>query len=100
MRTVTFSRSGPSDPAMVSGPVDLHLQHDRPKGSDPYRRLIGAALRGDPSLFARQDGVMEAWRIVDPALSPDVPVYPYARGSWGPGEADSVLMGIGPWVTH
>jgi glucose-6-phosphate 1-dehydrogenase len=87
-------------PAMVSGPVDLHLQHDRPKGSDPYRRLIGAALRGDPSLFARQDGVMEAWRIVDPALSPDVPVYPYARGSWGPGEADSVLMGIGPWVTH
>jgi glucose-6-phosphate 1-dehydrogenase len=87
-------------PAMVSGPVDLHLQHDRPKGSDPYRRLIGAALRGDPSLFARQDGVMEAWRIVDPALSPDVPVHSYARGSWGPGEADSVLRGIGPWVTH
>ena len=43
---------------------------------------------------------MEAWRIVDPALSSEVPVHTYERGSWGPGEADAILRGIGPWVTH
>jgi glucose-6-phosphate 1-dehydrogenase len=82
-------------PSMVSGPVELHLQHDRVKGRDPYHRLLGAALRGDSSLFARQDGVVEAWRIVDPILTsnPGVATRPiaYPRGSWGPQEADRLL---------
>jgi glucose-6-phosphate 1-dehydrogenase len=86
-------------PAMVSGPVDLHLQHDREKGRDPYDRLIGAALRGDASMFARQDGVMEAWRVVEAALSSELPLHPYARGTWGPAEADRLLDGTGPWTT-
>ncbi|HEY6934379.1 MAG TPA: glucose-6-phosphate dehydrogenase [Marmoricola sp.] len=62
-------------------------------GSDvrPYDRLIGAALDGDRWLFARQDTVETAWRIVDPVLGDAVPVHPYARGSWGPGEADRLL---------
>lgn len=86
-------------PAMVSGPVELHLEHDRKPGRDAYDRLIGDALRGDPGLFARQDGVMEAWRIVDRVLGDRQPVRPYPVGSWGPDEADAVLGSDWTWVT-
>jgi glucose-6-phosphate 1-dehydrogenase len=57
----------------------------------PYDRLIGAALAGDRWLFARQDSVEAAWRVVDPVLGGEVPVLPYARGTWGPREADRLL---------
>ncbi|MEU9078754.1 glucose-6-phosphate dehydrogenase [Kitasatospora sp. NPDC048538] len=68
-------------------------------GSDmrPYDRLIGAALDGDRWLFARQDTVEAAWRIVDPVLGDAVPVHPYARGTWGPGEADALLADGETW---
>jgi len=86
-------------PAMVSQPIELHLEHDRPKGRDAYDRLLGDALRGDPSLFARQDGVMEAWRVVDDTLSGCRPVVPYERGTWGPSSADSLLGPDWSWIT-
>lgn len=76
---------------MVSGPTELHLQHDRPEGREAYDRLIGDALRGDPSLFARRDGVMEAWRIVEPVLDEYPAAISYPRGTWGPQEADRLL---------
>ncbi len=63
----------------------------------PYDRLIGAALDGDRWLFARQDTVEAAWEIVDPVLGDVVPVHPYARGSWGPKEADRLLTGRDTW---
>jgi glucose-6-phosphate 1-dehydrogenase len=85
--------------AMVSGPVELHLHYDLARGRDAYERLIGDALRGDPGLFARQDGVMEAWRIVEPVLANQPSVVPYERGSWGPAEADTVLGPDWSWVT-
>jgi glucose-6-phosphate 1-dehydrogenase len=68
-------------------------------GSDmrPYDRLIGAALDGDQRLFARQDTVEAAWRIVDPVLGDAVPVHPYPRASWGPGEADRLLPARETW---
>ena len=68
-------------------------------GSDirPYDRLIGAALDGDRWLFARQDTVEAAWEIVDPVLGDVVPVHPYARGSWGPKEADRLLADRETW---
>ncbi len=68
-------------------------------GSDirPYDRLIGAALDGDRWLFARQDTVEAAWRIVDPVLGDVVPVHPYAQGSWGPKEADRLLPDRETW---
>lgn len=68
-------------------------------GSDmrPYDRLIGAALDGDRWLFARQDTVEAAWRIVDPVLGDTVPVHPYARGTWGPEEADALLPDGDTW---
>ncbi|MEZ0070365.1 glucose-6-phosphate 1-dehydrogenase [Streptacidiphilus sp. MAP12-20] len=63
----------------------------------PYDRLIGAALDGDRWLFARQDTVEAAWRIVDPILGDVVPAHPYARGSWGPKEADALLPHGDTW---
>ena len=87
-------------PEMVSGPVDLHLRHDRPQGRDGYDRLLADALRGDAGLFARQDGVMEAWRVVEPVLSDRRPVVTYERGSWGPASADGVLGADWEWITR
>jgi glucose-6-phosphate 1-dehydrogenase len=62
-------------------------------GSDirPYDRLIGAALTGERWLFAQQETVEAAWRVVDPVLGDVVPVQPYPRGSWGPEAADRLL---------
>ena len=57
---------------------------------DAYERLLGAAMSGDNSLFAREDYVEEAWRIVDPVLKKGTPVFPYAQNSWGPAEVAHV----------
>jgi glucose-6-phosphate 1-dehydrogenase len=56
----------------------------------PYERVLGAAMVGDMALFARQDYVEEAWRIVDPILKMESPVYSYACNSWGPREAERI----------
>ena len=68
-------------------------------GSDmrPYDRLIGAALNGVRFAFARQDAVEAAWRVVDPILTGDIPVHSYARGSWGPKQADALLPNGDVW---
>jgi glucose-6-phosphate 1-dehydrogenase len=63
----------------------------------PYDRLIGAALDGDRWLFAQQATVEAAWRVVDPVLGDVTPVHPYARGSWGPSEADRLLPDRDAW---
>jgi len=86
--------------ALVSGPTELHLRHDRPAGRGAYDRLLGDALRGDPSLFARRDGVLEAWRIVEPVLNDHRPALEYDRGSWGPRTADVLLDGNWEWITR
>jgi glucose-6-phosphate 1-dehydrogenase len=52
--------------------------------------LLGAAMAGDNSLFAREDYVEEAWRIVDPVLKKGTPVFPYAQNTWGPAEVARV----------
>ncbi len=64
---------------------------------EPYERVLTDALAGDSSIFARQDYVEEAWRIVDPVLKADTPVYSYEPHSWGPREAES-LVPPGGWV--
>ncbi len=72
---------------------------ERP-GSDqlPYDRLIGAALDGNSWLFARQDSVEAAWRVVDPVLGDVTPVHPYAKATWGPQEADRLLPARDMWL--
>jgi glucose-6-phosphate 1-dehydrogenase len=80
-------------------PAPEVLNFSGQSGSDmrPYDRLIGAALDGDRWLFARQDTVEAAWQVVDPVLGDVTPVHPYARGSWGPAEADRLLPGGDSW---
>src|SRR5215468_8081341 len=57
---------------------------------DAYERVLGAAMAGDSTLFAREDYVEEAWRIVEPVLKKNTPVYPYAAKTWGPDEVERV----------
>lgn len=57
---------------------------------DAYERVLGDAMKGDATLFARQDYVEEAWRIVDPVLKKVTPVYQYEPNTWGPGEVERV----------
>jgi len=63
----------------------------------PYDRLIGAALDGNRVLFARQDTVEAAWRVVDPILGDAVPLHTYPRGTWGPKEAELLLPDGESW---
>ena len=81
-------------------PQPEELTFAQQPGSDmrAYDRLIGAALDGDRWLFARQDTVEAAWRVVDPVLGDVVPVHPYAQGSWGPGEAGRLLPDRDAWI--
>jgi glucose-6-phosphate 1-dehydrogenase len=77
--------------AMVGEPVELYARHESPEVIPPYQRLIGDATEGDQILFAREDTVEAAWRIVDPVLDHQVPVLAYERGTWGPAEAGDLL---------
>jgi glucose-6-phosphate 1-dehydrogenase len=61
-------------------------RHPRADEMDAYERVLGDAMAGDATLFAREDYVEEAWRIVDPMLKVDTPVYEYQPGTWGPDE--------------
>ena len=60
------------------------------KEMDAYERALSDAMAGDSSLFARQDYVEEAWRIVDPALKAGTPLCEYDPKSWGPLEVERV----------
>jgi len=78
-------------------PQELHFAEHPGADMRPYDRLIGAALNGERWLFAQQDTVEAAWRIVDPVLGNVVPVQPYARGSWGPEQAAGLLPAGEAW---
>ena len=62
----------------------------RAGGIDAYERLLGAAMEGDATMFARKDYVDEAWRIVDPVLKTGTPLYEYEPNTWGPSEVERV----------
>ena len=59
--------------------------------------MLTDAIQGDATLFARQDYVEEAWRIVDPVLKVKTPVHEYTPGTWGPAEAQKNLSPPGGW---
>jgi len=85
-----FNRISPDDESesQVSEMVASH----RPttKEMDAYARVLTDAMTGDATLFAREDYVEEAWRIVDPVLKSNTPVYDYEPKTWGPKEVESV----------
>ncbi len=93
--TLTGKRPGPD---MAPQLRELgYIGEEAAKLMRPYDRLIGAALSGDRYLFARQDTVEAAWRIVQPVLGDVVPVRPYQRGTWGPREADALVPDGESW---
>ena len=84
---------------MATGAVDLSVDYKHQLGGDKaeaYERLLSDALAGDRQFFARQDGVEEAWRIVQPLLDDPPPTRLYRAGTWGPPEAER-LPGIDRW---
>jgi glucose-6-phosphate 1-dehydrogenase len=72
-------------------------RHARPDEMEPYERVLSDAMAGDAFLFARQDYVEEAWRIVDPVLKEATPVYVYEPHTWGPKEVDQSVLPPGGW---
>jgi glucose-6-phosphate 1-dehydrogenase len=77
--------------------LDMEFADEGGEGPTPYEVLLQAAMAGNNARFTRQDGVEEAWRIMAPLLEAPPPVHPYAKGSWGPPEADRLLAGEGRW---
>ena len=83
--------------AMVGEAVELYASHQSGTERPPYQRLIGDAIRGDQSLFAREDWVEAAWRVVDGVLDGMTPPHAYEPGTWGPPEAANVLLHGDRW---
>ena len=85
--------------AMQGQPIELSIaRHPTSDEMDAYERLLGDAMDGDPTLFARQDAVEAAWAIVDPLLRDGAAPLPYAPSTWGPGESDRLTRDTGGWV--
>jgi glucose-6-phosphate 1-dehydrogenase len=88
---------------MKGEPVELSVVEEPEQGKDgrmeAYERLIGDAMAGDATLFARQDVVEAAWAIVDPVIHGPSPMFDYECGSWGPPQADRLVAEVGGWNT-
>jgi glucose-6-phosphate 1-dehydrogenase len=88
-------------PISGSGPREevelVASRHPRPEEMEAYERVLTDAMAGDATLFARQDYVEEAWRIVDPVLKAETPLYLYEPHTWGPAEADTQVAPPGGW---
>ena len=95
------ARAKSAGEGMHGQPVELSVMHQPGQGLDgrlgDYERLLGDAMVGDATLFARQDVVEAAWAIVDPLLKAPGPAHPYDPGTWGPSEADRLVEEVGGW---
>jgi len=88
---------GPGE-AMKGERVEIVTSHHpSPEEMAAYERVLGDAMTGDATHFAREDYVEEAWRIVDPVLKGDTPVYEYQKGAWGPSEVEQRVSPVGGW---
>ncbi len=77
--------------------VELGLTEDQPEEMTAYERLLGDAMAGEDLLFAREDGVEAAWRVVDDVLTDHDPAIPYPQHSWGPEEAAGLCRTTAGW---
>jgi glucose-6-phosphate 1-dehydrogenase len=88
---------------MVGVPRELVFAEEAEQGTEgrmeAYERLLGDAMLGDATLFARQDVVEAAWAIVDPVIHGPSPMYEYEPGTWGPVEAERLVDPVGGWNT-
>ena len=78
--------------------LDMEFSEEGGEGATPYEVLLLAAMEGNTVRFTRQDAVEQQWRIMQPLLDSPPTVHPYAPGTWGPKEADSLLAGHGTWL--
>jgi len=86
----------PTAEGLVLQTAEMVASHSpRADEMDAYERVLGAAMDGDSTLFAREDYVEEAWRIMEPVLKGNTPVYQYAPGTWGPEEVELVTPPAG-----
>jgi glucose-6-phosphate 1-dehydrogenase len=74
----------------------LVARNPDPEEMEAYERLLWMAMHGESTLFAREDAVEAAWRIVDPILRANTPLYEYEQGTWGPLESEHII-GNGTW---
>ena len=88
---------------MAGEPVELSVVEQPLQGENgrmgAYERLLGDAMAGDATLFARQDVVEAAWAIVDPLIHGPSPMHEYEPGTWGPPQADKLVADVGGWNT-
>jgi len=88
---------------MIGEPTELSAVEEPAQGEggrmEAYERLLGDAMLGDTTLFARQDVVEAAWAIVDPVIHGPSPLYGYDPGTWGPKEAEALTTAVGGWNT-
>jgi glucose-6-phosphate 1-dehydrogenase len=83
---------------MIGQSVELLASHHPDADEmDAYERVLGDAMEGDATLFAREDYVEEAWRIVDPVLKAGSPIFEYEPKTWGPIEVDKKVAPPGGW---
>jgi glucose-6-phosphate 1-dehydrogenase len=77
--------------------LDMAFATEGGEAPAPYEVLLADAMEGENARFTRQDGVVEAWRVMQPLLDSPPPVHRYAPGSWGPAAADGLVAGLGRW---
>ncbi len=77
--------------------LDMEFADQGGEGPTPYEVLLVDAMNGDSTRFTREDSVEECWRLMAPLIERPPPVHPYAPGSWGPPEADTLVRGYGGW---
>ncbi len=77
--------------------LDMEFADEGGEGATPYEVLLSAAMNGQRVRFARQDGVDQTWRIMQPLLDSPPPVHSYAQGTWGPPAAERLVEGSGTW---
>ena len=82
---------------MLGEQTELKVLHQSGDEMGAYERLIGDAMIGDSTLFARQDSAEAQWRIVDPILGNDTPLHDYDSGSMGPEKAAEIAKNVGGW---
>ena len=82
---------------MAGRNVELLVCNEQDGEMGAYDRLIGDAMRGDATLFARQDAVEASWQVVNPVLTMKTPLHEYDPASWGPEAANAMVDGYGGW---
>ena len=107
---ITFSfQAKVPDTAAEMRTVEMSFNYQESFGSlaipEAYERLLLDIIKGDASLFTRSDSIELSWQLIDPILEGwqsknAPPLYFYESGTWGPPEADELIVHDGYHWTH